>query len=75
MRGANAQGLPPHEREQQQRYPIAVIGDNDERLEALLRTDQPLPGTEEIEPLLGGGKILLIFEASPHCLGLVKIGE
>jgi tyrosine-protein kinase Etk/Wzc len=38
-------------------------------------SDQPLPRAKEIEPLIRGRKMPLIFEAAPDCLGLVKVGE
>ena len=64
--------MPERERQQQQRPAFGVIGDHDEGLTALARSDLALPGAEEIEPLVGRGELLLIFEAAPDRLGLAR---
>src|ERR1700737_1395416 len=71
--GANAVSMPERERQQQQRPMFRVVGDNDERQNALTLSDLPLPGAKEIEPLIRRGELLLIFEAAPDRLCLAEI--
>jgi hypothetical protein len=47
-----AVGVPERERQQQQRTAFRVIGDHDEGDEAFALADLPLPGAEEVEPLI-----------------------
>ena len=47
-----AVGVPERERQQQQRTPLCVVGDHDEGNETFALADLPLPGTEEVEPLI-----------------------
>jgi len=51
-RGTNSVFVTERERQQQQRPTFSVIGDNDEGQEVLALSDLPLPGAEEIEPLV-----------------------
>jgi hypothetical protein len=74
-RDANAVLLPERERKQQQRLALDVIGNDDERPKVLALADQPLPGAEEIETLIRGGEVLLIFEAAPDRLSLGEIAD
>ncbi len=71
--GTNAVPMPERERKQQQRSALGVVGNNDERDEALARSDPALPGAKKIEPLVGCGELLAIFEAAPDRLGMNKI--
>ena len=75
MGDANAPRLSEHEREQQQRHVITVIGNDNKRLEASARADRPVPRPQEIKPLIGGREVVLKFQVSPDCPSLVKIGE
>jgi hypothetical protein len=71
--GANAVPVSQRERQQQQRPVFAVIGNNDERLKLLALSDLTLPGRQEIEPLKGRGKVLLVLKAAPHRRNLAEI--
>ena len=73
--GANAVLMPERQRKQQQRPAFGVIGDDDEGPKVLALSDLPLPGAEEIEPLIRRREMLLIFEAAPDRLGLAEIVE
>jgi hypothetical protein len=44
--------VPERERKQQQRTAFGVVGNHDKGSEAFALADLPLPGTEEVEPLI-----------------------
>src|ERR1700712_4868109 len=64
--GANAVPVSQRERQQQHRPVFSVIGNNDEWLKLLALSGLTLPGRQEIEPLKGRGKVLLVLKAAPH---------
>ncbi len=47
-----AVGVPERERQQHQRTAFRVVGDHDKGNEAFALADLPLPGAEEVEPLI-----------------------
>ena len=51
------------ERKKHQRLVVGIIGDDDERPQALLFADMPEPGSLEIETLVGRGELRRIFDA------------
>src|SRR5205809_4044796 len=53
------------EREQHQRTAFRVIGDHYKGNEAFALADVPLPGTEEVEPLIWRERGLRAFQAAP----------
>ena len=56
--GANAVFMPQRQRQQQQRPAFGVVGDDDEGQKVFAGSDLPLPGAEEIEPLIRRGEML-----------------
>ena len=65
--------MPEHQRKQQQWPTFGVIGDNDEGQEVLALSDLPLPGAEEIKPLIRRGELPRTFEATPDRFRLAEI--
>jgi len=70
---ANAALMPEHQRKQQQWPTFRIIGDNDEGQEVLALSDLPLPGAEEIEPLIRRGELPRTFEATPDRFRMAEI--
>ena len=67
--------MPEHQRKQQQWPTFGIVGDDDEGQEVLALSDLPLPGAEEIEPLIRRRETSLGFEAAPDGFRLVEIVE
>ena len=65
--------VPQRERQQQQRPTVGVIGNDDEGPKVFAFSGLTLPCGEEIETLIRGGEMLLIFEAAPDRLRLAEI--
>ena len=70
---ANAVLVAERERQQQQRPALGVVSDNDEGQNVVALSDMPLPGTKEIESLIGRVELPPGFEAAPDRLGLAEI--
>src|SRR6185369_12075861 len=60
-----AVGVSERERQQQQRTAIRVVADHDKGGEALALADLPLPGAEEVEPLIRREGGLCAFQLAP----------
>ena len=63
-----AVGVPEREREQHQRTAFRVVGDHDKGSEAFALANLPLPGAEEVEPLIRREEGLRAFQACARCL-------
>src|SRR5690349_9963678 len=63
------------ERQQRQRMPLGVIGDNDERCGAYVRAGRALPGSQEIKALIRRMRDVAAFELAPGGFGLPEIGD
>ncbi|MHC2609136.1 hypothetical protein ACVMGF_000209 [Bradyrhizobium diazoefficiens] len=67
--------LAQRERQQQERRMFGVAGDHDEGARALAAADQPLPGAEQVEALVGREEVAALLEGAPDRLGLIEIGD
>ena len=65
--------MPQPERQQHQRPALGVVSDHDEGPQTFALAGLALPGRKEIEALVGGGELRLVFEAAPDRLGLAEI--
>ncbi|MEH2597281.1 hypothetical protein V1278_004194 [Bradyrhizobium sp. AZCC 1577] len=66
---ARAISVPECERKQRQRTAFRVVGNHDEGNEAFARADLPLPGAEEVEPLIRREEGLPTFQVAPDGFG------
>ncbi len=66
---AHAVALAQRERQQHERPALGVVGNHDEGPGAFVLADQPLPGAQQIEPLIGRGEVAGLLEGAPDRLG------
>src|SRR5215813_6967521 len=60
-------------RQQQERLPFSIIGDNDKRMQKLLLADIALPGCEKVKTLVRRESRRAGFQIAPDRLSLTKI--
>src|SRR5581483_6533211 len=72
---ANAARFTEPKRKQHEWYLLLIIGHKDKWVQTLAHSQPALPMTKEVKALIGSIKILLIFQASPNCFGLIKVSE
>src|SRR5438270_12310466 len=63
------------ERQQQQRRPILVIGDDNERLDAFALADLALPGLKKIKTLIRREKLAGLFKTAPDGFRRTHVAE